>query len=78
MTTIIIRKAERLKLQNFMVCFFSTIFCKLLTDGFLRIHGAVKEVVVHFRWPEVEACLEIKPHFEEIFDAWIVFADHAS
>ena len=40
--------------------------------------GAVKQVVVHFGWPELEAFFEIMPLFEEAFDVWIVFADHAS
>ena len=37
----------------------------------------MKEIIVRFGWPGLEAYFEIKPHFEETFDALIVIADYA-
>ena len=65
-----------------MVKFYGTIFSKIFNgwiyqNPWVEENGAVEEVVVRFRWPEMEACFEIKPCFKEAFDAWIVFTDHA-
>ena len=64
---------ERLKDTGFSTYF--PVFPKFripLKDPWVKENGAVKEVVLHFSSPEVEAGFEDKPCFEEAFYEWKV------